>query len=76
MSERVEELLRHARIAVTPDGEVSSGYDGLEAEASMDAVERYGCNPADVWTAAERIELADAMIARWTAFRDLQQEQS
>ena len=69
MSDRVARLLREDRIAVTPDGEVSSGYDSLEADASMDAVERYGCDPKDVWTDAERVELADALIARWRAFR-------
>jgi hypothetical protein len=70
VTDRVQRLLsEEARIAVTPDGEVSSGYDSLETEASVEAVDRYGCDPKDVWTDAERCELADAMIERWQAFR-------
>lgn len=41
--------------------EISEGYDGEVVVDERDA---------DPWTALEKIELADMMIARWTKFRD------
>lgn len=71
MTARVQKLLfEQARIAVTADGEVTSGYDAIEYGPSFDAVEVYGVDPDDVWTTAERLALADAMMDRWRAYRD------
>jgi len=71
LAPRVAALLaKQPRIAVTADGQVSTGYDGIEAAPSADdSREAYDLNPADVWTAEERAQLADAMITRWAAYK-------
>lgn len=45
--------------------EICNGYDGTQAGATGD-----DCDDEENWTFDERRELADFMIAQWTAFRD------
>jgi hypothetical protein len=70
MSERVTGFLsKNKRVGLSSDGEVSAGYDSIAYEVFGENADDYGYDDADMWTDAERIELADAMIARWKAFR-------
>ena len=53
-------------IGINEDGEVFSGYD--ERVLGIDRPEWAGDDEAP-FSAAERAELADLMIARWQAFK-------
>lgn len=48
------------------ESEITGGYDD-SLDMGLEWLE-----PDEVWTVAERQELADFMIARWTAWRDRQ----
>jgi hypothetical protein len=52
-------------VGINPEGrEISEGYDGgIELERDWD--EQF-----QPWTPAERAELADEMIRRWTVFKE------
>jgi hypothetical protein len=50
-------------IGISPDGEVSEGYDG-----GIDVVREWD-DEFTPWTPAERGELADEMIRRWQRFK-------
>lgn len=56
-------------IGLSTDGVLTEGYDGRLLGHLGDSDDY---DPAD-WTAAERAELADFMIARWTEFKALQE---
>ncbi len=47
------------------DFEICDGYDSVLLEVTSD-------DGDDKWTPAERREMAEYMIAEWTAFRDAQ----
>jgi hypothetical protein len=64
-------------IARNDDGtfRICEGYDGMLLGATGDEHDEYGeqeldpNQPPPNWTADERRELADFMIAQWTAFK-------
>ncbi len=67
-------IAEEPRIGITGDGEVSSGYDSIEGKASVvdvDDASAYGYEPHEVWTKAERKELADHMIERWKRYGEM-----
>jgi hypothetical protein len=63
-------------IAISQDGtgfSIGEGYDGYISGATDDGNPEYSwIDPEDCWTAEERAELADFMIAQWTAFKEIQ----
>jgi hypothetical protein len=48
-------------VGLSPNLEISEGYDG--------GIEDKWCEPPRVLTRAEKVELADYMIALWTEYR-------
>jgi hypothetical protein len=51
-------------IGISPDGTVT---EGAESDLDLAGDGRHGAAP---WTAAERAELADEMIRRWSWFKN------
>lgn len=54
-------------IGLGGDGEVTYGYDGMIYSPDPEVKETW--EPNEILTKEELVELADFMIARWTAFR-------
>lgn len=72
IEQELADLTRHGIVGIDPSGRVFEGYDEpVNVDGRLYLEPGQEPRPDEVWTPAQRAELATEMIRRWRAFGGL-----